>query len=159
MRLISICFIFFTSSLFAQANMEEKVRHNLILIVDNAFLDLTIYDDFLTLTDSTGIITDKFPFKYYMADIELSTNDYLKLFNLENGTQVEIQFKFRRFSPDYFEQVYYFKIDKNWISKAYMVLNIYNKTKKNTKKYAFKNNKYIIEFMSPEVRTKAAKLK
>jgi hypothetical protein len=140
-------FIIFSSSLFAQ---EQSKRLNFILLIDNEIPVASVYDGFFLIKDSAGI-KDKIPFDYQVGGLVMSSSNYRKLFLQYSGSEIDINFKYRKLDSNSDEaHEYKKKIPEGWMNEMYIIFKVYNYyNKESRKKYFLKKDDYGIEISVP----------
>lgn len=134
---------------FYSQTKDSKV--NFIIVIDDELRYINIYDKYFTIIDSLNN-EYKIDFDYTVGDLKVTKSSYEKLFNKGNK-KVFISFINREIKPTYYEKEYKCELPIEMINDTYMLLKIYNSSKKENKKYYFGDKDYIIQFLSPGLVT------
>lgn len=141
--------ILFCLSSFGQ---EKDKCITFILLIDGELPTTTdITDGTIIFNDSAGIKKDEISFDFHVGRIQMSLQDYKKLFSIDAGNRIFIRFKYKKFYPKYAEYAYEKEIPNGWFNKDYMIFKIYNAFNKAARaRYFFKHGeKYLIQIKIP----------
>lgn len=124
---------------------ENKI--NFIIFIDDELSNLNISNGHFITIDSTNN-ENKLDFDYIVGDLKVTQEDYNTLYSSENY-KLYICFKYKEFNPEYYEKEYKYQIPVEWLNDKYMILKIYNSSKKRNKKYYFGDKDYLVQFSIP----------
>jgi len=137
--LLMLFFVFTNLQLFSQ---DEIKRLNFILLIDSKIPISNISDSFFIIQDSVGKVMEKVPFNYKVGWLEFNKSDFEKISFFSNKYSLLMRFKFTASNIQFSQHFYQSTI---WLSKDYMIMNIYNKSKReNFEKFEFGKEDYIV---------------
>jgi hypothetical protein len=129
----------------------KDIKVNLVIVMDDELRDINMYNNYITVIDSLNN-EYKIDFDYTIGDLKVTQSCYEKLFNKGNK-KVYISFVDREIKPTIYEKEYKCELPIEMINDTYMLLKIYNSSKKENKKYYFGDKDYITQILSPGLGT------
>lgn len=146
--LIFLFFCFINLHLFGQ---DQIKRLNFILLIDGEVPIETISDGYVILKENNGLTISKIPFSYKVGSLDFSLPDYEKIQTKLDKSNMMMEFKFLVRKPTFMRYFYETSI---FLNEDYMIMNIYNKSKReNNEKYDFGKKKYIVRIESSSFNT------
>ena len=143
--LITVC-LFMTGCLFAQTKQQQLT---LIVVIDRDISQDLINGKFI-IKDKEGQSIDEMPFREWVGQLEMTSEDFKKLFTFKKEDTLYVTFKYNSYKLDT-NYVYEGKIPKSLVNPRYIILNFYNKKNKESREmYVFtKNQDYLLQVAGP----------
>lgn len=133
---------------------QFKTQQLIFLVSIDREISQDIINGAFEIKDTTGKQIDELPFSIWVGRLEMSNQNYKKLFKIGFKDTLYVTFANNNFQlhTDY---VYQVKIPKKMMNNKYLILNIYNqKNEESRKKYMFDDNQeYVIQVESPGYNT------
>ncbi len=143
--LIAIC-LFITECLSAQTKQQQLT---LIVVIDRDISQDLINGKFF-IKDKGGQSIDEMPFREWVGQLEMTSEDFKKLFAFKKDDTLYVTFKYNNYKLDT-NYVYEGKIPKSLVNPRYLILNFYNKKNQESRgKYVFtKHQDYLLQVAAP----------
>jgi len=122
---------------------DQLRRIDIILMIDGEIPTSNISEGYFIIQDSIGKEVSRVPFDYKVGRVEINDIDYGKISSSKGKSSLGIQFKFTSAKSPYNKCLYKSNI---WLNKDYMIMEIYNKSKKkNYEKFDFGKKEYLVQ--------------
>jgi len=146
-RILLILISFFV---IGRLSAQSKQQQLTLIIVIDRHIDQDIVNGKFVIKDKDRRPIDEMPFREWVGKLEMTNEDYKKVFTFKQEDSLYVTFENNNFELDT-NYVYEGKIPKSLVNPQYLILNFYNKKNKESReKYVFVgSNDYILEVLSP----------